>query len=174
MGTFSMCINTTWRAVKTVSDYLVVYIEWKRGSGHKFFKHKIIFYLENGWILSQVAPGGFWFSILRDIKNAAGHSPEQPAAAGTPLNGGFGVDGLQMSLPTLTILCFWNTPLYSQMILFIYLFIYFPHFACFNCLLFKTCQIKSICMYIVCWFLHQCDLNKSFLLPQVVSWELLD
>lgn len=125
MGTFSMCINTTWRAVKTVSDYLVVYIEWKRGSGHKFFKHKIIFYLENGWILSQVAPGGFWFSILRDIKNATGHSPEQPAAAGTPLNGGFGVDGLQMSLPTLTILCFWNTPLYSQMILFIYLFTLF-------------------------------------------------
>lgn len=73
-----------------MSEYFVVYTEWKRDSGHKLFKHLKIFYFEDGWILDQVAPGGYWFSILKDIKNAAGHNPEQPDVVGSALTGGFG------------------------------------------------------------------------------------
>jgi len=48
--------------------------------------------------------GGCGVSILGDIQNPAGHSPEQPAIADPTLNQGIYMDDLQRCLSTSAIL----------------------------------------------------------------------
>ncbi|KAJ7417875.1 hypothetical protein BTVI_31140 [Pitangus sulphuratus] len=93
------------------AGFSVVSSDRMRSNGHKL-KHKMFYlnteeellYIEEGRVLEQAAHRGHGVSLSGDIQNPPGHIPVSPAPGDSAFAGGIGLDDLQRSLPTLTIL----------------------------------------------------------------------